>query len=73
MLRQLAFLLIAAPLAFLAVVVLLLNFGTMPRSDLTLALAAAIISAMVAVPAGITIWVFAMLKAEQRRGRRERL
>jgi hypothetical protein len=71
-LRQIAFLLIMVPLALLAFLLLLLNFGTMPRADLTGALAVAILVAIVAMPAGITIWGFAVLIAEQRRGRRHR-
>lgn len=66
MLRKIAFLLIAVPLAFLALLLLLLNFGTMPRSDLATAFTVAILVAIVAMPAGITIWGFAILMADRR-------
>jgi hypothetical protein len=69
--RRLAFLLIAGPLALLAFVLLLMNFGTMPRSDLAYALAVAYILTMVAMPIGVTIWGFSILMSD-RRGRRER-
>ena len=72
MLRKIAFLLTMVPLALLALLLLLLNFGTMPRTDLATSLAAVILVAIVAMPTGITIWGFAILMDEQRRSRRER-
>jgi NADH:ubiquinone oxidoreductase subunit K len=71
MLRKIAFLLIAVPLVLLAVVLLLVNFGTMPKTDLITALALVILVAIVAMPAGITILAFAILTADPQRGRRE--
>ena len=70
--RKIGFLLTMVPLALLALLLLLLNFGTMPRTDLTTALAVVILVAVVAIPAGITVWGFAVLMDEQRRGRRKR-
>jgi hypothetical protein len=71
-LKKIAFLLIVLPLAALAVLLLLFNFGTMPRSDLTGALVVVILVAVVALPAGFTLWGFAVLTADRRRGRRGR-
>ena len=68
--RRLAFLLIAVPLAMLAFVLLLLNFGTMPRSELAYALAIVVFIAVIAMPAGITIWGFSILMADRRRRRK---
>jgi hypothetical protein len=69
--RRIAFLLIAAPLACLAVVLLMLSFDSMPRPDLFYALAVVGLVTFVALPAGITIWGFSILMADRRRGRRE--
>jgi hypothetical protein len=71
-LRKIAFLLTMVPLALLALLLLLLNFGAMPRTDLATAVAVVILVAIVAMPAGITIWGFAILMDEQRRRQRER-
>jgi hypothetical protein len=70
--RKIAFLLIMVPLALMAFVVLLLNFGTAPRGEMFYALAVVGLIAAVAVPAGFTIWGFTILMADRRRGRRER-
>jgi hypothetical protein len=70
--RKVAFLLIVVPVALLAFVLLLMNFGTMPRAELAVALAVVSMVAIIAMPAGITILGFSILMADRRRGRRER-
>ena len=70
--KRIAFLLIAVPLAALALLLLLLNFGIMPRAELAYALVVVSLVAIVAMPAGITIWSFSILMADRRRGRRGR-
>jgi hypothetical protein len=70
--RRIAFLLIMVPLALLAFVVLLLNFGTAPRDEMFYALAVVGLAAVVTVPAGITIWAFTYIMADRRRSQRKR-
>ena len=69
--RRIAFLLIAAPLVCMAVVLLMLSFDSLPRSDLFYALAVVSVVTLVALPAGITIWGFSILMADRRRGWRK--